>query len=408
MVQIIPRNELGTNLGQALGGGLGQGIEQGANIGLQRHLIQNALGDLTNLPKNATPLQLASSLIKATAGIPGAERYVGQLFPLLLQQTRLQGLTQEGQPFGAPGAGGQPSMTPGAPTQPSEGKGFLGKIYNPEEIQNFARNYAIQMGDPNAYEQGFNIATSLNQQARTSRTELAQRAQQELGVPQDEIADVTRILEKYGNLPNPDAIIQAARPEIGRFRNLKTKLDQAFVPGVVSGIAQKGGFGVLGNLLTANRDKTLRELHGTVKELIDMGFEPMVRNKLASEHLSPTEVEEAIHPLSKSTSAAINNFPSSSKIPADKRQDRISGFIKDTLKHSPDTSLLVLRHKLWDEKGYDWKEIANAINQPDITSHLSDAQKAELLTVENDPPVQSLTDIFRGYGRWIDYLRGTK
>lgn len=117
MVQILPPP---TNVGTQLGQALSQGLQQGLPMGIQRGMLQKALGGLENLPQGSSPFQLASQLIQATAGIPGAERYVGQLFPLLLAQ--MQGQSVQGVPP-APGQGVTVPSLPGAPSASTPASG---------------------------------------------------------------------------------------------------------------------------------------------------------------------------------------------------------------------------------------------------------------------------------------------
>lgn len=52
-IQILPEaKSFGTDLGRAVG----TGIQKGAEQGIQRGQVQNALGQLQNLPTNASPL----------------------------------------------------------------------------------------------------------------------------------------------------------------------------------------------------------------------------------------------------------------------------------------------------------------------------------------------------------------
>lgn len=85
MVQILPpKTDVGASIGAGLGQGLGQGISRGAELGFQRNLLNEGLKGLENLPAGTTPAQLAAHVIRATHGIPGAERYAGTLFNSLL------------------------------------------------------------------------------------------------------------------------------------------------------------------------------------------------------------------------------------------------------------------------------------------------------------------------------------
>lgn len=128
MVQIIPPK---TNIGTQIGQSLGQGLQSGFQQGFQRGLLQDALKKIEGLGnrpegQEVTPFELASTLMSATAGLPGAERYVGQLFPLLLQQL-------QNQKFGSipPPGGGLPSPPSGVSPQQAVGQQPTGQQQAP-------------------------------------------------------------------------------------------------------------------------------------------------------------------------------------------------------------------------------------------------------------------------------------
>lgn len=428
MVQILPQpTSLGTSLGQNLGQGLGQGIQQGANVGFQRNLLQGALG---NIKPGQTPLETTKNFLTAIAGIPGSERYAAQLLPMVLGQARTEEL------YGKNGAGpstsfsepGQPQQVqpqqqgqvPQAselgvaqtPAQQPQFGGFLPRIRTQDEIERFAQDYARQHMDPSKFQEGLGQATALNAQAQGSQDLIRQRASSELKIPQNELPEFMQIAQRYGHLKNPDELLTSANRDFQQYRNLKTTLDKAFFPGVGIGAAKT--LGEIGAPFLAHfinksedREKAINRLQPTVRKLLDLGFEPQVRQKLASESLSPTEVEEVIHPLSKETSQKISSFPLASKIPQNKRQEHLSNFFKSNV--DKDTSLLVLRHKLWNDKDYNWEEIGPAIREAQTKGlKLTPAQETEMAEVESQAPRQSLGDIFQGWGRWIDYVRGNK
>lgn len=84
MVTILPpATDIGTIIGTGLGSGVSQGMQRGSEVGFQRGLLQNALKGLQNLPADTSPGQLAATLMQATAGIPGAERYFQPLYESL-------------------------------------------------------------------------------------------------------------------------------------------------------------------------------------------------------------------------------------------------------------------------------------------------------------------------------------
>jgi len=92
------------SIGAAFGQGLAQGIPQAG----QRIQLSNALQQVRGLANqsNVSPFDLAATLMQATAGIPGAEKYVGQLYPLLLQEIQ----SRQGANLPAAGDVGQPRL----------------------------------------------------------------------------------------------------------------------------------------------------------------------------------------------------------------------------------------------------------------------------------------------------------
>ena len=118
----------------------------------------------------------------------------------------------------------------------------------------------------------------------------------------------------------------------------------------------------------------------------------MVRQKLAAEHLSPTEVEERIHPLSKETASKLSSFQPAGKLPEKVKQQKLSSFFKDNI--TPGVSLLVLRDKLTKDKGYNWEEIGPAIRDAQLQGvKLTPEQNTEMTELETQPPRDSLLNI---------------
>ena len=88
-------------------------------------------------------------------------------------------------------------------------------------------------------------------------------------------------------------------------------------------------------------------------------------------------------------------------------QNRLSSFFKNNVNN--DTSLLVLRHKLWNDKDYDWRQIGPAIREAMSKGlKLNHAQLSELTELETQPPRQSIADVFADWGRWQDKIKGVK
>lgn len=400
MVQILPsRTDIGSNIGAGLGQGLGQGVAQGSQIGFQRNLIQNAMQGLENLPKGTTPAQLASKLIQATAGIPGAERYVGQIFPLLLNQMRSQAAFGEpGQPTEQPQGGveqGQPGQPSG--TQPG---GILGSVISQQDIDREANRYAQTTGTGiEGYNQMQQNLMNRNVIAEQQRTQAEAKAKQ-LGVPDEEINQFMLMGQKHQNAKTFDQWARATEKDYIAYKNLTKSLDAFSYPGFV-----RGKYG---------RQERLERLDNTVERLVGMGFEREVRAKLHDKGLSPTEIEERIHPLSEKATKQLSSIPDRSlvNLPNAKRdidnEGRVKDFLKDNINDK--TSLLVLRDKLW-HKGYDWQDIAkymNEIVQAPNGPKLTVDQQNELGIAENEAPRQSLGFIFNDWGNFIDAFKGQR
>lgn len=139
MAQILPpKTSLSNSLGQSIGTGLQQGIERGSEVGFQRGTLQNALSGLKDIPLETTPGQLQQKLIMATAGIPGAERYVPQLYEalqadLIARQKAAPGIGQtDDQRMGShPAATNPQTQIPGSSLSQEQVGNILGEKYFP-------------------------------------------------------------------------------------------------------------------------------------------------------------------------------------------------------------------------------------------------------------------------------------
>jgi hypothetical protein len=88
-------------------------------------------------------------------------------------------------------------------------------------------------------------------------------------------------------------------------------------------------------------------------------------------------------------------------------RNQLSDFFQNNV--DDDTSLLVLRDRLWGEKDYDWRLIADGLNQA-ISNGLvlNPRQLRELPEVRTQAPRQSLPDIMKDWERPFQYYRGNK
>jgi len=414
MVQILPpKTSLGNQFGQAVGSGLSSGIQQGNQVGFQRGMLQDALKNLENLPKETTPFQLASKLMQATAGIPGAERYVGQLYPLLLGQLRSD--QAFGQNDNGQGQGGQfesngessygqtaQSLTPSASQSPGgESGGILGSIIPQDQIikqaQQYGQNTGTGIEGANQYQQYLSGQNKLAQQQRLS----AEQKASDIGIPNEELPAFMQLGQRHKNAKTLDDWVRATDRDYKEYRNLSKSLDSKTYPGTIRGLL--AGPSV--------REGRLKELDSTVKRLVNMGFEPQVREKLSSAGLSPAEVEERLHPFSNETKIELSKLPSQGPIfQSEKNLGKKEEYVKEFLQKNVnnDTSLLALRNRLWQDKGYDWKRISKIMNEALDPQKLTAAQTNELGILETEPPRQSLNYIFRDIGNFLNATEGQK
>ena len=404
MVQILPpKTSLGTQFGQSLQQGLTKGTEQGINRGM----LQGALKQLENLPANSTPLQLASKLMETTAGIPGSERYVGSLFPLLMQQMQSRAAFPGGQQGNALPSG-EAQQNQQMPNQQAlnikapEGKGLLSGYIQEPEIYATASQCAESTGTGI---QGYN--EKKDQLERRNATignqrSLVEKSFLESGGKQEDLPLFMQLANRAAGKTGEE-VYRNTKPLFSKYRNLTHSLEDFSYPGIFRAI---------------ERPQVLSKLQGTVKDLVNLGFEDRVRETLTQKGLSPTEVSEVIHPLSKDTlndlkeiSNASHNFKGVES--GVKKREIQDNNIRDFLKKhtNKDLSLLGIRNKLTD-KGYDWERVADLMREvydsPDAPQ-LSIEQIDELETAEKEPPRQSLGYLFQDIpGHFWKWKRGEK
>lgn len=384
MVQILPpKTDVGSAIGAGLGQGLGQGIARGGEIGFQRNLIQNAMKGLENLPKNANAFQLASQLIQATAGIPGAERYVGQLYPLLLTQMQSRNLPQ-----------GEATSRGGLPEQ----QGYLSNapLTQGQKVQ-FAQELTKQ-GVPLA--QGIELANQVSAGSEKALQHIESNLKaQGIGGSEMPYAMQMAQLQKSND---PNQVTKEVMKGIDELRSL----ERGRPPGYPT-VAAKVLGGPIARILSGRetRDQAISRARPVVERLIEKGYDPIVRAKLSEMGFSPTEIQEMVNPFSKEAAKLINAFPKASN-DAQKNEQSISEYLLKNLK--PNDSLLLLRRKLSKDKGYDWRQVNEGFRMARENGlQLSPEQDRELGEFAT-PPRDSLLDIFYNAGRPFGFLMGEK
>jgi hypothetical protein len=303
-------------------------------------------------------------------------------------------------------------------------------VFTAQDIDAEGRRAAQVLGDPNAYGQTVARFTALNEIATKQRKELEQAAL-DAGI---DAGDLPRFMVANAHLDprNPSLWAQNGKRNFAQVNNNDKKIRRAFIPGIGSAL-----FGV-------DRDQSLKNLTPALQDNKRRGMEQEDRQYLAGEHLSPTEIELSYHPQTPKLKKEISNFPKG-LFPAEVSrkgaegwkalttaqarkspfvsyeqaverdpqamqimQDRLADFFLKNVDN--DTSLLGIRHDLWQDKDYDWRQIGPAIRQAiDQGLKLNSDQMRELVDVETQPPMQSLPHIFGDlFNRLPAYIRGNK
>ena len=445
--------------------GIQQNFPQGMQRGMERGRGIEALNQMEKdiAAAGNDSVKLASAFAKGIAQNPNLERAAGPLFQAAMQKNRTDNVFGGGSgasgasgpsaaPGGPPGATGLPGSGPSSTTGPAVTKDLGMPQANPDEyatpspfnifdanrIDQEAKKSAIAVGDPNFHGVRTNQLEKLNAIATNQRNILEDMATK-ANVPAEDLPRFMTIGSKF-DPSNPSEWIQKTKKEYDKVKSNDDKLERAFIPDTPN------------NLFGGDREKALKNLEPVVQDQVKRGLEQDTRKFLANKYLSATEIETLIHPLTKAKEQALNKLPKgvfpANKAPSNKEsefdiapfytngmefiygkdknpfisyeeaverapkqmqqmQDRLSDFFLKNVDN--DTSLLVLRDKLWGDKDYDWRQIGPAIREAEKKGlQLTPSQSTEMADVETQEPLESMGAIFQSWDRFMKYQRGNK
>lgn len=425
MVSILPGGSNWDVIGKSLGENVSRALPQAVQQGYQRGMGYNAIDRLQQelAGANGDFSKILPAIARSYIDNPNLER--SGIGPFALQNAKVQ--NAYGQPQGQGTFPQQPNIPnqEAPPTSMGEKSDFVTpspfNIMTPQDMDAEARRFAAAVNDPNGYNTRLAQLQNQNQNA-TAQRESLEDAALKANVPPSELPRFI-VVNSHLDPRNPSKWAQDAKRNYAQVKSNDDKLEKAFIPGIGSG------------LLGRNREKTLKDLEPTVQDQVKKGLEQETRKFLADQYLSPTEIESLIHPLNKKNEKAIEQLPKG-MFPADtgeqlsyfapskdfksfeemrekkpevlkKQQEELANFFRQNV--DKDTSLLVLRDKLWKDKDYDWQQIGPAIRQAEqMGLKLEPFQSTEMTDIETQPPMQSLPDIFRDWDRFKGFLRGNK
>jgi hypothetical protein len=426
MVAILPGGSNWDVIGQHLGESVGRALPRAVEQGYQR---QQGLGAIDQLQQQLQESggdinKMLPALARAYTLNPSLERSgLGQTF---MQQAKVnRAFPQQGQ---QPQQGISPQLNQEIPSEQGQISSAVPSPFNVftgPDIDKASEQYARDINDPSGYGIRQSQLNNLNQIAEQQRANLEDAALKANVAPED----LSRFMIAGSKFDprNPSRWVEQTKQE---FKKVKSNLDQL----------ERSFFPSTGNaLLGQNREKALKNLQTPVSNLVKQGYEDDVREQLASNYMSPSEIEETIRPLTPQKIKAIENLPKGSfpahktealdifstkpplkypigsyeeaQITHPKELERMKNELSDFFLKNVDknTALLPLRDKIWEEKDYDWQQFAPAIEEAVQKGlKLTDRQQTEIAEISTQPPRQSLPDIFKSFDRVIQYFRGNK
>lgn len=456
MVSILPGQSNWDLIGQAIGSNISQNLPGAVQEGYNRQIGLNALDQAQKDIAQAgdDPFKIAFAFAKAGAQNKSLERALGPLLQTALQNSRAKNIYGQGQPnvqtsvnpnqMGMNGfvQENQPLNSQDI-QQKNQERGFQPEkavrqtgynIKTKDQMEQIASQDAIKANDPNFYNIRLNQLQASNDIALAHRDYLQKLAVGRGQVSPSELDEFMKIGENYST-ENPEQWYRDTFRDYKEFQRNKTRLENAFIPNI--------GFGLFGG---TQREKELEKLTPIVQEEVAKGREAETRNFLASNYLTPTEIEYQIHPLQPQQKKAIANLPQGTfplkkkktwgdffslfgkqkkpdvfgkspfvsyeealeKAPKELKimQDQLADFFLNNVNEN--SGLLPLRDQLI-QKDYDWRQVGPALRQAmEKGLKLTSSQESELPEFESQPPRESLPDIFKDWHRIIDITRGAK
>ncbi len=446
MVSIIPGNARTSAdlFGQQIAQSLQQNVQPAVAQGLQRQRGHSAIDQLQQdlSTANGDMSKILPAIARAYTDNPNLERsgiaqyalqnakaaniYGNQPPPATSNPSQSTGQTQpQQQPKEVPPLIPNANNVPPGQARPT---GY--NLTTPAEIDAQGRRDAQATGDPTQYQRTVNEKNALNDIALNYKSGLEKLALDN-NISKAELPDFMEVGEQF-DTRNPNQWFKNTQAVYAPIKSSLDRMEKAFIPGMGSALIGK------------NRDEALKRLTPDVQDLKKMGREDQARTYLASQWLSPIEVEEQINPLQKKQEVALARIPKG-VFPAKKpekledvkefkeklikqqthpfvdyetavknapkemqtMQNQLSDFFLKNV--DDDTSLSVLGEKLWRDRDYDWRQIGPAIRQAQEKGlQLNPRQKAEMSNINTQAPIQSLPNIFEDWWRAVQFMRGAK
>lgn len=451
MVSILPGESNWEKIGQAIGQNLGQSLPGATQQGFNRGQLQNSLASIRDAATkpNSSPLDITLAALQAGAGIPGSERYLGQIIPML--QSLASANAQQKTPYGTSGEE-ERDRTPVQVSQRPESPEFLGR--SNEERSNFPSNRLANVGPgqvPQEATTGVKIPLLTPEQKRDRAVKLArertaagiptkpQEALEEINAEQadvrlhnqsvdQELAQRRKGQQDFGQkaLARLEEVYPGASPQLkaifqkkGEDASLRGDSD-AEIEEYLANEAKKIGNSIFNAKKSLSAPRLLQNLgrtfNGTYRDfseagadvkkhlqpLLDLGLYDEARNILKNDlGYAPEEREIILNPLSDRATSVFAQIPAAPKarktlgLPTGNDTKAIKEGLLELKKVQPNFSP-VLARKSFEDLNYDWKDFANAWNELlQEGFQLEDDQRNQQALLDT-PPLSRLEKVLEG------------
>jgi hypothetical protein len=362
MVSILPQETPWDLIGKSIGQNVSQHLPGAVQQGYNRGQLQNSLGAIKNLAgkPGTKPLDLILAAMQAGAGIPGSERYLGQLIPELSKFATaeasgnvplpIESSATQREPLGPvpkgqvlPGFMGKQDQTnqffpsnisggmgPGNAPQPAT-KGQIVPLRTRDEKITDAKKLSKDSNDAgipltvaqaleqiNADEEDKKLMNAEVEKERQQRTE-SQKTYGERGVeylrkhfPKGEIptAEQEAIFQKKAEDFSTENKSEA---QINRHLVKEAQKFRNIIVNARKDLSRPGLFESIGRKLTGtykNLEESGNDLRSTLKPLLDEGLYDTATNLMSEKGYGPEEIDSTLRPLGEQEKSIIKKTPS--------------------------------------------------------------------------------------------------
>lgn len=455
MVSILPSartpwDVIGSQIGQNLHETLPGAVQQGYNRGQ----LQNSLSEIQKIAGNqdSSPLDITLAAMKAGAGIPGSERYLGALIPELVkfaearraQNVQLPGENQgqrqrepmeqniQGQVQQLPQFLNKPQQenkffpsnigaqeSPGNLPQPAT-TGQVVPLLTPSEKRKEAKRLSqesTKQGIPLTPVQALEEVNKSEEDKRLHNQSVENERKQRVASQENYGEKAIKALEKvhsgatdeqkaiFGKKGEEAASRGDSEAEIDRylakeavkFKNAMVNTEKDMSAPRLHNMIGRAANGTYKDLKQAGDD-----LRSHLKPLLDLGLYDTARNLLSNQGYGPEERDAIINPLNERANIALNRIPSVKKIfkpglggsysnePVN--LNNIKEGLLELKKADPNFSLPLAR-KAFEDKNYDWRSFKDALNELESEGFKLEDDQQSQRGILDTPPLSSLEQI---------------